>query len=39
VLGVGEDERVVALIHLGPAVSEPPGKERAPLDDVVQFLP
>jgi nitroreductase len=37
-LGVGEDERVVALIHLGPAVSEPPEKERAPLDEVVGWL-
>ena len=37
-LGLGTDERVVALIHLGPAVSEPPDKERAPLDDVVSWL-
>ena len=37
-LGVGEDERVVSLIHLGPAVSQPPEKERAPLDDVVRWL-
>jgi nitroreductase len=32
-------ERVVALIHLGPAASEPPGKERVSLDDVLAFLP
>jgi len=38
-LGLAEGERVVALIHLGPAVSEPPAKERAPLDDVVAWLP
>jgi nitroreductase len=39
VLGVGDDERVVSLIHLGPAVSQPPEKDRAPLDDVVAWLP
>ena len=38
VLGLGVDEEVVALIHLGPAVSEPPEKERASLDDVLQQL-
>jgi nitroreductase len=38
VLGLGDDERVVALIHLGPAASEPPEKERSPLDDVVSWL-
>jgi len=38
VLGLGVDEEVVALIHLGPAVSEPPEKERAALDDVLQQL-
>ena len=35
----GDEERVVALIHLGPAVSEPPQKERLALDDVLRFLP
>ena len=35
----GDDERVVALIRLGPAVSDPPDKERAPLDDVLSVLP
>ena len=39
VLGLGENEDVVALVHLGPAVSEPPEKERAPLDDVLSRLP
>jgi nitroreductase len=39
VLGLGPDERVVALVHLGPAVSEPPEKERAPLDEVLSVLP
>lgn len=38
-LGVEPTERVVSLIHLGPRVSEPPEKERAPLDAVVTFLP
>jgi nitroreductase len=38
-LGLGVDERVVALIHLGPRVSEPPVKERATLDDIVAVLP
>lgn len=32
-------ERVVALIHLGPAVSEPPAKDRAPLEEVLAVLP
>jgi nitroreductase len=38
-LGLAVDERVVALIHLGPRVSEPPVKERATLDDIVAVLP
>jgi nitroreductase len=38
-LGLAENERVVSLIHLGPAVSQPPDKERAPLDDVLSRLP
>jgi nitroreductase len=39
VLGLGVEEEVVALIHLGPVVSEPPEKERASLDDVLRQLP
>jgi nitroreductase len=39
VLGLGADERVVGLIHLGPSVSDPPPKERLPLEDVLTFLP
>jgi nitroreductase len=39
VLGLGANERVVALIHLGPPVSTPPEKERLPLDDLVTMLP
>ncbi|HEX5448976.1 MAG TPA: nitroreductase [Gaiellaceae bacterium] len=37
-LGLDAAEQVVSLIHLGPAISEPPAKERAPLGDVVTFL-
>lgn len=37
-LGLDPQERVVALIHLGPAVSEPPRKERAPLAEILHFL-
>jgi nitroreductase len=38
-VGLGEDERVVALIHLGPTESEPPAKEREPLETFVTTLP
>jgi nitroreductase len=38
-LGVGEDEVVVALVHLGPPVTDPPAKERAPVDDVFSVQP
>jgi nitroreductase len=38
-LGLGADERVVALIHLGPPAGEPPDKDRLPLEDVLTFLP
>jgi nitroreductase len=38
-LGLDASERVVALVHLGPAASEPPAKERAPFEEVVAFLP
>ena len=38
-VGLDAEERVVALIHLGPAVSEPPPKERLALDELLQFLP
>jgi nitroreductase len=39
VVGLAGNERVVALVHLGPPLSEPPVKERAPLDDVFTALP
>ncbi len=38
-LRLAANEQVVALIHLGPKVSEPPVKDRAPLDDVLSVLP
>jgi nitroreductase len=38
VLGLAPEEDVVALIHLGPVVSEPPEKERAPVDEVLRRL-
>jgi nitroreductase len=38
-VGLAPNERVVALVHLGPPASEPPAKERAPLDDVFTALP
>jgi nitroreductase len=33
------NERVVALIHLGPPMSEPPPKERLAVDEVLSVLP
>ncbi|HZO34726.1 MAG TPA: nitroreductase family protein [Gaiellaceae bacterium] len=38
-LGLEPAERVVGLVHLGPPASEPPAKERSPLDAVVTTLP
>jgi nitroreductase len=38
-LDLAPDEQVVSLIHLGPADSEPPEKDRAPLGEIVSFLP
>jgi nitroreductase len=38
-IGLAADERVVALIHLGPPAGDPPAKDRLPLEDVVTFLP
>jgi nitroreductase len=38
-LGLQPNEVVVALVHLGPPVTEPPPKERAPVDDVFTPLP
>jgi nitroreductase len=38
-LGLGDDEVVVALVHLGPQVTDPPAKARAPVEDVFTALP
>jgi nitroreductase len=38
-LEIAHDERFVALLHLGPRVSDPPAKERAPLASRLTFLP
>src|SRR3712207_589293 len=37
-LGIGEDEQVLGLLHLGPKRQEQPPPERAPVEDVVVFL-
>jgi nitroreductase len=39
VLQLEPNESVVALIHLGPKVTEPPEKEREPVDAVLDLLP
>jgi len=39
ILGLDPAEQVVGLIHLGAKVSEPPRKERVPLEDVLTVLP
>ena len=39
VLGLEPNERVVGLIHLGSRVSDPPVKERPPLEALVETLP
>jgi nitroreductase len=39
VVGLDDAEVVVALVHLGVPVSDPPAKERAPLDEVFRSLP
>jgi hypothetical protein len=38
-LELADAEQVVALIHLGPRVTEPPAKERVALDDMFAILP
>ena len=39
ILGLNPSEKIVALIHLGPKVSEPPRKDRLPLDHLLTVLP
>jgi len=38
-LGIADDERIVALLHLGRPVARPPVKEREPLGARLTFLP
>jgi nitroreductase len=37
-VGLPDDERVLGLIHLGPARSEPPARERDPVATYLTFL-
>ena len=37
-LGIGDEERAIALLHLGPARQEQRPPERAPVDEVVSWL-
>ena len=37
-LGIGEDERVLGLLHLGHPRQEQPAPERAPVGEVVEYL-
>jgi nitroreductase len=37
-VGVPDEERVLGLLHLGHPRQEPRAPERAPLDDVVEYL-
>jgi nitroreductase len=37
-LGIGDEERAIALLHLGPARQEQRPPERAPAEDVVAYL-
>jgi nitroreductase len=38
-LGLGDEETIVALVHLGPPATDPPPKERLPVDDVFIVQP
>jgi nitroreductase len=38
-LGLAENEVLVSLVHLGPPASDPPPKERSPVEDVFTVLP
>jgi nitroreductase len=37
-LGIGDDERVLGLLHLGPPRQEQRPPDRAPVEDYVRFL-
>lgn len=38
-LGLAANERLVALVHLGPTVNDPPPKGRTPVDQILECLP
>ena len=38
-VGLAPDERFVGVIYLGRPCSDPPAKERAPLDELGRYLP
>lgn len=38
-LGIGDDERFVAMIHLGYPAQEKPAPEREPVAKIVEYLP
>jgi nitroreductase len=38
-LGLAEGEVIVALVHLGSPVTDPPAKERAPVDEIFTVHP
>ena len=38
-VGLPDDEEFVALIHLGRPSTQPPAKERKPVDEYLEFLP
>jgi nitroreductase len=37
--GLAADERFVGIVYLGPRCSEPPAKERDPLETKLEYLP
>jgi nitroreductase len=37
-LGIGDDERAIGLLHLGPARQEQRPPDRAPAEDVIAYL-
>ena len=39
IAGLEPEEVVVSLVHLGRPASDPPAKERAPVEDVLTLLP
>jgi nitroreductase len=39
IVGLADDERFVGVVYLGYPCSEPPAKERVPLEQCVEYLP